>query len=134
MLANHQPPRIDLPNSWPCCVKSAVLHAIALVQGLPASSGTTPLYTRAPGPQTASMPGCDSRHSQGVSAPFGICGKKRRGLRLLCFNVRQAAILKNLRCEDADQYRHLPVNCLAGRGANFRRTRTVPPVRYRDVQ
>ncbi len=31
MLANHhQPPRLDLSKGWPCCVKSAVLHAIAL--------------------------------------------------------------------------------------------------------
>jgi hypothetical protein len=35
MVANPQPPRIDLPKSWQGCVKSAVLHAIALAQGLP---------------------------------------------------------------------------------------------------
>ncbi|MGI9284209.1 MAG: transposase [Pseudomonadales bacterium] len=30
MLANHQPPQIDLPKAWQGCVKSAVLYAIAL--------------------------------------------------------------------------------------------------------
>ncbi len=30
MVANPQPPRIDLPKGWQGCVKSAVLHAIAL--------------------------------------------------------------------------------------------------------
>jgi predicted RNA polymerase sigma factor len=30
MLANPQPPRIRLPKGWQSCVKSAVLHAIAL--------------------------------------------------------------------------------------------------------
>jgi transposase InsO family protein len=30
MLAKPQPPRIPLPKSWPGCVKSAVIHAIAL--------------------------------------------------------------------------------------------------------
>ena len=30
MLANPQPPRIHLPKGWQDCVKSAVLHAIAL--------------------------------------------------------------------------------------------------------
>jgi hypothetical protein len=30
MLANPQPPRIDLPKGWQDCVKSAVLHAIVL--------------------------------------------------------------------------------------------------------
>jgi transcriptional regulator with XRE-family HTH domain len=30
MFANSQPPRIDLPKGWQGCVKSAVLHAIAL--------------------------------------------------------------------------------------------------------
>ena len=32
MLANPQPPRIDLPKGWQSYVKSAVLHAIALAQ------------------------------------------------------------------------------------------------------
>ena len=31
MLAKPQPPRIDLPKGWQGCVKSAELHAIALV-------------------------------------------------------------------------------------------------------
>jgi hypothetical protein len=31
MLAKPQPPRIPLPKSWPGCVKSAAIHAIALV-------------------------------------------------------------------------------------------------------
>ena len=30
MLANPQPPRLHLPKDWQDCVKSAVLHAIAL--------------------------------------------------------------------------------------------------------
>jgi hypothetical protein len=30
MLTNPQPPRIHLPKGWQDCVKSAVLHAIAL--------------------------------------------------------------------------------------------------------
>ena len=30
MLAKLQPPRIHLPKGWQSCVKSAVLHAIAL--------------------------------------------------------------------------------------------------------
>ena len=30
MLANPQPPRIHLPKGWQDCVKSAVVHAIAL--------------------------------------------------------------------------------------------------------
>ncbi len=30
MLAKPQPPRIPLPKGWQGCVKSAVLHAIAL--------------------------------------------------------------------------------------------------------
>ena len=30
MYANPQPPRIHLPKGWQDCVKSAVLHAIAL--------------------------------------------------------------------------------------------------------
>ena len=30
MLTKPQPPRIDLPKAWQACVKSAVLHAIAL--------------------------------------------------------------------------------------------------------
>ena len=30
MLTKPQPPRIDLPKGWQGCVKSAVLHAIAL--------------------------------------------------------------------------------------------------------
>ena len=30
MFANPQPPRIHLPKGWQDCVKSAVLHAIAL--------------------------------------------------------------------------------------------------------
>jgi len=30
MLANPRPPRIHLPKGWQGCVKSAVLHAIAL--------------------------------------------------------------------------------------------------------
>ena len=30
MVANPQPPRIDLPKGWQGCVTSAVLHAIAL--------------------------------------------------------------------------------------------------------
>jgi hypothetical protein len=30
MLTNLQPPRIHLPKGWQDCVKSAVLHAIAL--------------------------------------------------------------------------------------------------------
>ena len=30
MLTNPQPPRIHLPEGWQDCVKSAVLHAIAL--------------------------------------------------------------------------------------------------------
>ena len=30
MLSNPQPPRIHLPKGWQDCVKSAVLHAIAL--------------------------------------------------------------------------------------------------------
>ena len=30
MLTNPQPPRIYLPKGWQDCVKSAVLHAIAL--------------------------------------------------------------------------------------------------------
>jgi hypothetical protein len=30
MFANPQPPRIDLPKGWQNCIKSAVLHAIAL--------------------------------------------------------------------------------------------------------
>jgi hypothetical protein len=32
MFANPQPPRIDLPKGSQDCVKSAVLHAIALAQ------------------------------------------------------------------------------------------------------
>ena len=32
MLANPQPPRIHLPKSWQGCVKSAVLHAIVLIE------------------------------------------------------------------------------------------------------
>jgi len=35
MLAKPQPPRILLPKGWQGCVKSAVLYAIALAQGLP---------------------------------------------------------------------------------------------------
>jgi len=35
MLAKHQPPRIQLPKGWHGCVKSAVLCAIGLAQGLP---------------------------------------------------------------------------------------------------
>ncbi len=35
MVAIPQPPRIDLPKSWQGYVRSAVLHAIALAQGLP---------------------------------------------------------------------------------------------------
>jgi hypothetical protein len=30
MLTKHQPPRIHLPKGWQGCVKSAVLHVIAL--------------------------------------------------------------------------------------------------------
>ena len=30
MLANTQPPRLHLPKGWQDCIKSAVLHAIAL--------------------------------------------------------------------------------------------------------
>jgi hypothetical protein len=30
MLTNPPPPRIHLPKGWQDCVKSAVLHAIAL--------------------------------------------------------------------------------------------------------
>ena len=30
MLANPQPPRLHLPKGWQDCVKSTVLHAIAL--------------------------------------------------------------------------------------------------------
>jgi hypothetical protein len=35
MVAKLQPPRIDLPKGWQGCVKSAVVYAIALAQGLP---------------------------------------------------------------------------------------------------
>ncbi len=30
MLAKSKAPQIPLPKGWPCCVKSAVLHAITL--------------------------------------------------------------------------------------------------------
>jgi hypothetical protein len=43
----------------------------------------------------------------------------------LCFDARQAAILKHLLCEDTDYPRHRLANCQASMGANIRWTMTV---------
>ena len=61
MLVEPQPPRIQLPKGWQGCVKSAVLYAIALAQGLPRFSGTIRLYMLEPGLPIVSMRGYDLR-------------------------------------------------------------------------
>ncbi len=76
MLVDPQPPRIQLPKGWQGCVKSAVLYAIALAQGLPRFSGTTRLYTHEPGQLTASMRGYDWRRKTiGSTKSVPCCAK-----------------------------------------------------------
>jgi len=76
MLTMPQPPRIHLPKGWQGCVKSGVLYTIALAQGLPRFSGTTPSYTHEPGLPIVSMRGYDSQQRTTGSTKNVLCYSK----------------------------------------------------------
>ena len=99
MLTKPKAPQIPLPKGWQGRVKSAVLHAIALAH-------YTIVYARA-------------WAADSINARVRLAAENDR-LHEECALLP----LKNLRCEDAERYRHRPVNCLADRGANIRWTRT----------
>ena len=69
MLTKLQPPRIHLPKGWQDCVKSAVLHTIALAH-------YAIVYARARAADSISMRGCDSRRKTiGSTKRVPCCAK-----------------------------------------------------------
>jgi hypothetical protein len=82
MLAKPQPPRVPLPKSWPGCVKSAVVPAIALAH-------YSNVYARA-------------RAADSINARVRLAADKDR------FYEECARLREELRIKDARTVRILP--------------------------